>query len=84
MAKVFEDPRLVFTGLPNDGVSIKAFAKIWADHDFRLVTTRTIAKILRRQEGMKAYAGEYVKGNCVAGGGMTKMRGVRGWRFEEK
>ena len=58
--------------------------KIWADHDFRLVTNHTIAKILRRQEGVKAYIGEYVRENYVAGGGIKKKRGIRGWRFNKK
>lgn len=58
---MFEDPRLVFTGKYQDGVSFSTLKKVWVNSGHRNVSNRRLCKIPGRQEGKRAYFGGTVR-----------------------
>ena len=77
-AKMFKDPRLVYTGKFEDGVSISTLNKVWADGGNERVGNRKLCQILSRQEGNKAYSGALIMEYG------SRHRGIRGWQFREE
>ena len=85
--KLFEDPRLVYTGRPDEGVALAILGEIWADNGLPPISNRALARILRIQKGPKRYIGDYVierDENFVVDRKRGRARGVHGWRFNKK
>eukprot|EP00518_Triparma_eleuthera_P012959 CAMPEP_0182471210 /NCGR_PEP_ID=MMETSP1319-20130603/19906_1 /TAXON_ID=172717 /ORGANISM="Bolidomonas pacifica, Strain RCC208" /LENGTH=302 /DNA_ID=CAMNT_0024671735 /DNA_START=251 /DNA_END=1155 /DNA_ORIENTATION=+ len=76
-AKIFKNPRLVYTGKSCDGISTHTLARLWKSDGNRSVNNRTLCAIFGRQESKIAYFGELV----VEDG--KQHRGIRGWRYIE-
>ena len=75
---MFEDPRLVFTGKYQDGVSISTLKRVWVDGGHGNVSSRRLCKILGAQEGKRSYFGGFVREHG------SNHRGIPGWQFRDE